>query len=150
MSFDVEKLRQYIPKGDGYNSDFANNLEEAATEIETLRAELNVISGENSPELFLKIITHIQGDVRLLHNSGYMVKLKEGRVSFCLDATSRAMVHKVEVNEETKCPILHLILESATDAYRPTVIEIAGFPGWKFCTATVGKTIAVTLTNTPA
>jgi hypothetical protein len=36
MEFDTERLRQYIPKGDGYNSEFANDLEAAAKEIERL------------------------------------------------------------------------------------------------------------------
>jgi len=33
----AEKLRQYIPKGDGYNSEFAHDLWQAADEIDHLR-----------------------------------------------------------------------------------------------------------------
>jgi len=40
MVFDTERLRQYIPKGDGYNSEFAQDLEEAAQEIERLEIGL--------------------------------------------------------------------------------------------------------------
>ena len=32
-----KKLREYIPQGDGYYSDFANTLEAAACEIEEIR-----------------------------------------------------------------------------------------------------------------
>lgn len=37
MTFDIERLRQHIPQGDGYNSDFAHDLVAAAEEIERLR-----------------------------------------------------------------------------------------------------------------
>lgn len=36
MAFDTERIRKYIPKGDGYNSEFAHDLEAAAQEIESL------------------------------------------------------------------------------------------------------------------
>lgn len=36
-------LRSYVPDGDGYNCDFANDLSAAADEIERLRRELNEV-----------------------------------------------------------------------------------------------------------
>jgi hypothetical protein len=36
----IKKIRQYIPKGDGYNSEFANDLEQAADLIEQQAKEI--------------------------------------------------------------------------------------------------------------
>lgn len=40
----TEKLRELIPNGYGYNSEFAHTMEEAAVEIERLRSELAEMS----------------------------------------------------------------------------------------------------------
>jgi len=39
-----DKLREYIPEGDGYNSDYANTLYEAAELIDKLTKENNELS----------------------------------------------------------------------------------------------------------
>lgn len=39
-----DKLREYIPDGDGYNSDYANTLYEAAELIDKLTKENNELS----------------------------------------------------------------------------------------------------------
>lgn len=38
--YDINRLRQYIPNGDGYNSDFAHDLSDAADEIECLEQKI--------------------------------------------------------------------------------------------------------------
>ena len=40
MSYDIERLRRWIPNGDGHYSDFAGDLVESIEEIEALRAQL--------------------------------------------------------------------------------------------------------------
>ena len=37
----IERLKQYIPQGDGYNSDFANDLSEAVEELEMCKEILD-------------------------------------------------------------------------------------------------------------
>ncbi len=42
----ADKLRALIPSGDGYNSDYANTLADAAHEIERLRHAVLTLLGE--------------------------------------------------------------------------------------------------------
>jgi hypothetical protein len=42
MAFDIERLIKHIPNGDGYNSEFTHDLEEAVNEIKRLRGALKV------------------------------------------------------------------------------------------------------------
>lgn len=42
----ADKLRALIPNGDGYNSDYANTLADAAHEIERLRHAVLTLLGE--------------------------------------------------------------------------------------------------------
>jgi hypothetical protein len=37
----IKKIRQYIPKGDGYNSEFANDLEQSADLIDKQAKEID-------------------------------------------------------------------------------------------------------------
>ncbi len=39
----IGKIRQYIPNGDGYNSDFANDLSQAAELIESQMKEVKAL-----------------------------------------------------------------------------------------------------------
>lgn len=45
MSELVERLRSYIPNGDGYNDQFAHDMEEAADRIAALEQEVSVTRG---------------------------------------------------------------------------------------------------------
>lgn len=60
MAFDTSRIRQYIPNGDGYNSEFANDLYECANEIDRLiniatQAHDRLLRGHNDLEI-MKIL----------------------------------------------------------------------------------------------
>jgi hypothetical protein len=47
----AQKLREYIPQGDGYNSEFARDLTNAADEIERLRSGFQQILASSDSEM---------------------------------------------------------------------------------------------------
>ena len=97
----------------------------------------------NDKETKLTLIT--QGNVRLLHKYGYMVKGNDDAVCFYIDATTQATVHRESnIMSANNCPVVYLMTNLPNDM-TVTEVEFSDYPGWRFHCGGSGKSIAIAL-----
>ena len=87
-----------------------------------------------------------QGDVQLVHSTGYLVVGGPDAVCFYIDPRERAYV-SASRESDAGCPV---VLLSRDDAERDTEIEFTEFPGWRFHSGGAGKSIAIALVRRAA
>lgn len=92
-------------------------------------------------ETTFRILT--QGDVRMVHNIGYMLVGGPDAVCFYVDVGSRACV-EASTESDDGCPVV--FLSSCEDPENPsTDIEFSDFKGWRFHAGGCGKSVAIAL-----
>ena len=97
----------------------------------------------DNKETKLTILT--QGNVRLLHNYGYMVNGNDEAVCFYIDATTQANIECSNISYNN-CPTIILTTNFPND-HTETEVEFSDYPGWLFHCGGAGKSIAIALVN---
>lgn len=82
-----------------------------------------------------------QGDVKMAHNTGYMVVGGPDAVCFYIDPRDRAYI-SASTESGNGCPVIYVARDGCE---LDTEIEFSEFPGWRFHAGGGGKTISVAL-----
>ena len=102
-----------------------------------------VLCGAMKDDKETKLTILTQGNVRLSHEYGYMVKGNDEAVCFYIDPVGRAKI-SCSSSSDNNCPTIFLTTDLPND-YTLTEVEFSDYQGWRFHCGGDGKSIAIAL-----